>query len=326
MMSNDAEEEEDGDNPLKALIQDVDATKTIVVVEESSVEINKVEEDEKKNKKNKKKQKQNEGNDDDFEEKDEKEEAERSNMMVVDENGNINEDALILSSSPPTDSIEEVDDLVDEDGKENDGKNSNLHLQNTTTVANQNTNNNNSINYEMQRVKLYKLNAEGYWDDTGTGIVSCEYVDVFSSMGLVVYPEEEGEEEEEEEEDDDDDNDKEKERRERDGEAAAIAGGKDDKEEEEEEKSIQKKRRRRSASATTTTKPTPLLVHKILEEHQHQQEPAYSRSGQSTIISWVEPRESIDLALSFQSIDGCDFIWEQIKKRAKEEFYVHRCR
>jgi len=314
-MSNAEEEEEDGDNPLEALIQDVDATKTIV--EESSVEINKVEEDEKKKKNKKKKQKQNEGNDDDdFEEKDEKEEAERSNMMVVDENGNINEDALILSSSPPTDSLEEVDDLVDEDGKENGGKNSNLHLQNTTlTVANQNTNNNNnnSINYEMQRVKLYKLNAEGYWDDTGTGIVSCEYVDVFSSMGLVVYPEEEGEEEEEEEEDDDD-NDKEKERRERDGEAAAIAGGKDDKEEEEEEeKSIQKKRRRRSASATTTTKPTPLLVHKILEEHQHQQEPAYSRSGQSTIISWVEPRESIDLALSFQSIDGCDFIWEQIK-------------
>ena len=73
---------------------------------------------------------------------------------------------------------------------------------------------------------MYKLNAEGYWDDTGTGIVSCEYVDVFSSMGLVVYPEEEGEEEEEEEEGDGD-NDKEKEKkRERDGEAAAIAGGK----------------------------------------------------------------------------------------------------
>ena len=46
MMSNAEEEEEDGDNPLEALIQDVDATKTIV--EESSVEINKVEEDEKK--------------------------------------------------------------------------------------------------------------------------------------------------------------------------------------------------------------------------------------------------------------------------------------
>ena len=132
MMSNAEEEEEDGDNPLEALIQDVDATKTIV--EESSVEINKVEEDE-KNKNKKKKQKQNEGNDDDFEEKDEKEEAERSNMMVVDENGNINEDALILSSSPPTDSLEEVDDLVDEDGKENGGKNSNLHLQNTTLTV-----------------------------------------------------------------------------------------------------------------------------------------------------------------------------------------------
>ena len=52
MMSNAEEEEEDGDNPLEALIQDVDATKTIV--EESSVEINKVEEDEKK-KKNKEK-------------------------------------------------------------------------------------------------------------------------------------------------------------------------------------------------------------------------------------------------------------------------------
>ena len=253
------------------------------------------EEEEKNFEKKKKKKKDNEEDEREQQELAVSGERDRS-MLVVDENGNINEDALILSS-PPANGIEEVDDEENE-------KNSNHQRMSAN-----NNNNNNNNNYEMQRVKLYKLNAEGYWDDTGTGIVSCEYVDAFSSLGLVVYPEEEEEKKEEDE----------KKREERDGEAAGQA--KEDEEEEEEEKEEEegkhRQRRRNSATVatttTTTTKLTPLLVHKILEEHPHQQEPAYSRSGQSTIISWVEPHDNIDLALSFQSIDGCDFIWEQIK-------------
>ena len=88
---------------------------------------------------------------------------------------------------------------------------------------------------------------------------------------------------------------------------------KEEEEEEEEKKHTEEKEEKISICNDNNKTDLPLLVHKILEEHQHQQEPAYSRSGQSTIISWVEPRESIDLALSFQSIDECDFIWEQIK-------------
>ena len=279
-------EEEDSDN---ALIQDVDATKTIGVVMNTTTttDINNNNNNTSNNNSgnevgSKKKEKQNENRHEGQELEEKEKEKHKDSLMVVDEDGNINEDVLIVTEG------EEEDDDDNENEKEE-----NLPLPP----------NNSNINYEMQRVKLYKLNAEGYWDDTGTGIVSCEYVDAFSSMGLVVYLEEE-------EADDEDEEQQEEEKGEQDGGKAAAAEKEEGSNEDERAK---KRRRRRSASATTRTKPTPLLVHKILEEHQHQQEPAYSRSGQSTIISWVEPRENIDLALSFQSIDGCDFIWEQIK-------------
>eukprot|EP00884_Botryococcus_braunii_P016420 jgi/Botrbrau1/3461/Bobra.139_1s0036.2 len=42
----------------------------------------------------------------------------------------------------------------------------------------------------MQRVKVYRLNAEGTWDDRGTGNVSVEYLEQADSMGLVVISEE----------------------------------------------------------------------------------------------------------------------------------------
>ena len=31
----------------------------------------------------------------------------------------------------------------------------------------------------MQRVKVYRLNPEGLWDDKGTGSVSVEYLEVW---------------------------------------------------------------------------------------------------------------------------------------------------
>ena len=34
----------------------------------------------------------------------------------------------------------------------------------------------------MQRVKVYRLNTEGMWDDKGTGSVSVEYMEVSSSL------------------------------------------------------------------------------------------------------------------------------------------------
>ena len=30
----------------------------------------------------------------------------------------------------------------------------------------------------LQRVKVYRLNESGHWDDKGTGHVSCEYMEV----------------------------------------------------------------------------------------------------------------------------------------------------
>jgi hypothetical protein len=42
----------------------------------------------------------------------------------------------------------------------------------------------------MQRVKVYKLNAEGMWDDKGTGHVSIEYMEQSDAAGLVVISEE----------------------------------------------------------------------------------------------------------------------------------------
>jgi len=30
----------------------------------------------------------------------------------------------------------------------------------------------------LQRVKVYRLNENGHWDDKGTGHVSCEYMEV----------------------------------------------------------------------------------------------------------------------------------------------------
>jgi protein phosphatase-4 regulatory subunit 3 len=42
----------------------------------------------------------------------------------------------------------------------------------------------------MQRVKVYRLNQEGMWDDKGTGSVSVEYMEQSDSVGLVVIGEE----------------------------------------------------------------------------------------------------------------------------------------
>ncbi|CAL8462717.1 g2250 [Coccomyxa elongata] len=42
----------------------------------------------------------------------------------------------------------------------------------------------------MQRVKVYRLNSDGLWDDKGTGHVSVEYLEQSDSVGLVVISEE----------------------------------------------------------------------------------------------------------------------------------------
>lgn len=42
----------------------------------------------------------------------------------------------------------------------------------------------------MQRVKVYRLNRDGLWDDKGTGHVSMEYMEQSDSVGLVVISEE----------------------------------------------------------------------------------------------------------------------------------------
>ncbi|KAK9839752.1 hypothetical protein WJX84_000549 [Apatococcus fuscideae] len=47
----------------------------------------------------------------------------------------------------------------------------------------------------MQRVKVYRLNTEGQWDDKGTGHVSVEVMEQSNAVGLVVVSEEEGSQE-----------------------------------------------------------------------------------------------------------------------------------
>eukprot|EP00227_Mantoniella_beaufortii_P012244 CAMPEP_0197595494 /NCGR_PEP_ID=MMETSP1326-20131121/22981_1 /TAXON_ID=1155430 /ORGANISM="Genus nov. species nov., Strain RCC2288" /LENGTH=237 /DNA_ID=CAMNT_0043161861 /DNA_START=256 /DNA_END=965 /DNA_ORIENTATION=- len=42
----------------------------------------------------------------------------------------------------------------------------------------------------LQRVKVYRLNDSGHWDDKGTGHVSCEFMEQAESVGLVVVSEE----------------------------------------------------------------------------------------------------------------------------------------
>jgi len=45
----------------------------------------------------------------------------------------------------------------------------------------------------MQRVKVYRLNDEGKWDDRGTGHVTVDYLERSESVGLVVIDEEDNE-------------------------------------------------------------------------------------------------------------------------------------
>ncbi len=40
----------------------------------------------------------------------------------------------------------------------------------------------------MQRVKVYRLNSEGMWDDKGTGSVSVEYMEVWRLHCCSLYP------------------------------------------------------------------------------------------------------------------------------------------
>jgi hypothetical protein len=37
--------------------------------------------------------------------------------------------------------------------------------------------------HAMARVKLYRLNERGHWDDKGTGFASCEYMEVRTNDG-----------------------------------------------------------------------------------------------------------------------------------------------
>lgn len=59
-----------------------------------------------------------------------------------------------------------------------------LYLSDLTTHLNHM-----EFNY-LQRVKVYRLNDEGKWDDKGTGHVSVEYLERSDAVGLVVIDEE----------------------------------------------------------------------------------------------------------------------------------------
>ncbi|KAJ8528766.1 hypothetical protein K7X08_030410 [Anisodus acutangulus] len=99
-----------------------------------------------------------------------------------------------------------------------------------------------STNNSMQRVKVYRLNDDGKWDDQGTGHVTVDYLERLEEPGLLVTDEDEHE---------------------------------------------------------------TLLLHRISAEDIY-------RKQEDTIISWRDPEYSTELALSFQEITGCSYIWDSI--------------
>ncbi|KAF8394654.1 hypothetical protein HHK36_020870 [Tetracentron sinense] len=96
-----------------------------------------------------------------------------------------------------------------------------------------------AIANSMQRVKFYRLNADGKWDDRGTGHVTVDYFERSEELGLFVIDEEDN---------------------------------------------------------------NTLLAHRIRSEEIY-------RKQEDTIISWRDPENSTDLALSFQESTGCSYIW-----------------
>nr|XP_048321450.1 serine/threonine-protein phosphatase 4 regulatory subunit 3-like isoform X2 [Ziziphus jujuba var. spinosa] len=92
------------------------------------------------------------------------------------------------------------------------------------------------------RVKVYRLNDDGKWDDHGTGHVTVDYLERSEELGLFVFDEEDNE---------------------------------------------------------------TLLVHRISSNEIY-------RKQEDTIISWRDPEQSTDLALSFQETTGCAYIWDHI--------------
>uniref|UniRef100_A0A5B7BDU1 Putative serine/threonine-protein phosphatase 4 regulatory subunit 3 isoform X3 n=1 Tax=Davidia involucrata TaxID=16924 RepID=A0A5B7BDU1_DAVIN len=50
-----------------------------------------------------------------------------------------------------------------------------------------------TANNSMQRVKVYRLNDDGKWDDQGTGHVTVDYLERSEELGLFVIDEEDNE-------------------------------------------------------------------------------------------------------------------------------------
>ncbi|KAL2530625.1 hypothetical protein Fot_23226 [Forsythia ovata] len=99
-----------------------------------------------------------------------------------------------------------------------------------------------NANNSMQRVKVYRLNEDGKWDDQGTGHVNVDYLERSEDLGLFVIDEEDNE---------------------------------------------------------------TLLLHRISSQDIY-------RKQEDTIISWRDPEFSTELALSFQEMTGCSYIWDHI--------------
>ncbi|CAA3007410.1 serine threonine- phosphatase 4 regulatory subunit 3 isoform X1 [Olea europaea subsp. europaea] len=99
-----------------------------------------------------------------------------------------------------------------------------------------------NANNSMQRVKVYRLNEDGRWDDQGTGHVNVDYLERSEDLGLFVIDEEDNE---------------------------------------------------------------TLLLHRISSQDIY-------RKQEDTIISWRDPKFSTELALSFQEMTGCSYIWDHI--------------
>ena len=143
------------------------------------------------------------------------------------------------------------------------------------------------------RVKVYRLNGQGTWDDLGTGNVSL-YSGVDDS-GKEILPvcarSSEGEEGEE---------DDKEEKEEKDGED----GERSDQRREERERREQALK----VVVHSETDPTKQLLFHTIE-----QGVTYNRQGDDTIITWNDLYHKTDIALSFQEPSGCHDVWSTIE-------------
>ena len=180
-----------------------------------------------------------------------------------------------------------------------------------------------AVSMPGHRVKVYRLNGQGTWDDLGTGNVSL-YSGVDDS-GKEILPVCVRSSEGEEEKDKEKDKGKEKEKDGCDPQPGASADGQGDEDDEGDEGDEDDERNDRGEGAQQREgrerreQALKVVVHseadpsKQLLFHRIEQGVTYNRQGDDTIITWNDLYHKTDIALSFQEPSGCHDVWSTIE-------------